>query len=83
MSSVDRKIYGTASAMLGTMRLLGQMFSLAIVTLLFALYLGRVKISPEYYHLFLKSMQTAFLVFGLICLAGIFASLARGRIRNI
>lgn len=83
MSSVDRKIYGTASAVMGTMRLLGQMFSLGIVTMLFALYLGRIKITPEYHPLFLKSMQTAFLVFGLICLAGIFASLARGKAQNV
>jgi MFS family permease len=82
MSSVDRKIYGTASAMLGTMRLLGQMFSLGVVTLLFALYLGRNKITPEYYPLFLSCMKTAFLIFAIICFAGVFASLARGRVRN-
>ena len=82
MSSVDRKTYGIASAMLGTMRLLGQMFSLGVVTLLFALYLGRVKITPEYYPLFLSCMKTAFLVFATICFAGVFASLARGKVRN-
>jgi EmrB/QacA subfamily drug resistance transporter len=82
MSSVDRKTYGIASAMLGTMRLLGQMFSLGVVTLLFALYLGRVKITPEYYPLFLSCMKTAFLVFAIICFAGVFASLARGKVRN-
>jgi len=80
MSSVDRKIYGTASAILGTMRLLGQMFSLGVVTLIFALYLGRVKIMPENYNLFLNSMKAAFLIFATICFAGIFASLARGRV---
>ncbi|MBI5779473.1 MAG: MFS transporter [Planctomycetes bacterium] len=82
MSSVDRKTYGIASAMLGTMRLLGQMFSLGVVTLLFALYLGRVEITPEYYPMFLSCMKTAFLVFAIICFVGVFASLARGKVRN-
>ncbi|MEW6026505.1 MAG: MFS transporter [Planctomycetota bacterium] len=82
MSSVDRKIYGIASAMVGTMRLLGQMLSLGLVTLLFALYLGPVKITPEYHPMFLSCMRTAFLVFAIICFAGIFASLVRGKVRD-
>ncbi len=81
MSSVERRFYGVASGMLGTMRLIGQMLSLGIATLLFALYIGRVQITPEYYALFLTSARTAFAIFAVLCVGGIFASLARGRIR--
>lgn len=79
MGSVDRKSYGVASGMLGTMRLIGQTLSMGIALLLFALYMGRVQISPEYYPLFLKSMRTAFIISGALCFGGIFASIARGK----
>lgn len=82
MSSVERKSYGVASGMLGTMRLTGQMFSLAISLLLFALYIGRVQITPEYYPSFMTSMRTAFIISAALCFAGIFASVARGRTHN-
>ena len=82
MGSVERKFYGVASGMLGTMRLTGQTFSLGISLLLFALYIGRVEITPEYYPLFLKSMRTAFIIMAILCFLGIFASIARGKTRN-
>ncbi len=81
MSSVEKKYYGVASGTLGTMRLTGQMLSLGTAMLLFALYIGRVQITPEYYSLFLKSTKTAFTVFAVLCFAGTFASLARGKTR--
>jgi hypothetical protein len=79
MSSVEKKFYGVASGMLGTMRLTGQMFSMGMTLLLFALYIGRAQITPENYQLFLKSMKTAFAISAVLCSAGIFASIARGR----
>jgi EmrB/QacA subfamily drug resistance transporter len=81
MSSVDRRFYGIASGTLGTMRLTGQMLSMGIATLIFALYLGRVQITPANYPLFMKSVRLAFTVFAGLCLCGTFASLARGRVR--
>jgi len=82
MGSVDRKFYGVASGMLGTMRLTGQAFSLGISLLLFAIFIGRVQITPEYYPLFLKSMRVAFIIMAALCFLGIFASIARGKTRN-
>jgi MFS family permease len=82
MSSVERSRYGVASAAVGTMRLIGQATSMAIVTFLFALYLkggsGPAMPVPE----LLKSQRTCYLLFGVLCFAGVFASLARGRVRN-
>jgi EmrB/QacA subfamily drug resistance transporter len=79
MSSVDRKFYGVASGTLGTMRSIGQMFSLGIATLVFAIYIGRVQITPEYYPQFIESIRIAFIIFAALCFGGIFASLARGK----
>jgi MFS family permease len=82
MSSVERKSYGVASGMLATMRLIGQMLSMGIATILFALYLGRVEITPDLYPAFLTSAKAAFGISTVLCVIGIFASLARGDIRR-
>ena len=79
MGSVDRKFYGVASGVLGTMRLTGQMFSMGMSLLLFSLYIGRVQITPDVYPLFLKSMKMVFTISTMLCFAGIFASISRGK----
>lgn len=82
MSSVESRLYGVASGMVGTMRLVGQTLSMGITTLLIALYVGRVQITTDAYPLFLTSMKTTFAIFSALCVGGTFASLARGRIRE-
>ncbi len=81
MSSVEKRFYGVASATLGTMRLLGQMFSIGFAASLFSIYIGQAQITPENHHLFINSVRTAFIVFCILCFGGIFASLARGKLR--
>ena len=81
MSSVEKRFYGVASGTLATMRQIGMTFSMGMAMLLFALYIGRVQITPEYYSLFLRSVNVAFIIFAALCFGGIFASLARGKIR--
>jgi len=81
MSSVDKKYYGVASGTLGTMRLTGQMFSMGIAMLIFAIHIGHIQITPEYYPAFLISMRSAFIFFGVLCSLGVLASLARGNVR--
>ena len=83
MGSVERRFYGVASGTLGTMRIVGQTLSQGVVTVLFALYIGRVEIAPQNYGSFLTSARTAFAIFALLCVIGIFASLARGSIREV
>jgi EmrB/QacA subfamily drug resistance transporter len=82
MSSVEKKVYGVASAMVGTMRLIGQMLSMGIATLSLAIIVGPVVISPAYYGRFLKSVNICFFIFTGLCLIGVFASAVRGRIRE-
>jgi len=81
MSSVEKKHYGVASAMVGTMRLTGQMVSLGLATLVLSLYLGRAKIELANFPQFLAALKTAFLFFAGLCLGGVFASLGRGKLR--
>jgi len=78
MSSVEKRHLGIASAALGTMRLSGQMLSVGITMMIFALVMGRAPIQPSVYPQFLRSVRIAFVFYALLCIAGIFASLARG-----
>lgn len=80
MSAAPKKAYGTASATLATMRQVGMVFSMGLVMLMFALYLGRIQITPEYYPLFQQSLKMSFVIFAILCFGGIFASLARGKV---
>jgi EmrB/QacA subfamily drug resistance transporter len=78
MCSVETRHLGVASASLGTMRLTGQMMSAGITMMIFALVMGRAPITPALYPLFLRSAHAAFIFFAVLCVAGVFASLARG-----
>jgi len=80
MSAVERRWYGVASSTLATMRLVGNMLSMGITMLIFSVFIGRVQITPEHYALFLTSARTIFAIFALLCLGGVFASLARGKV---
>jgi len=81
MSSVERKLYGLASATLATMRVIGQAFSMGIVTLIFALLLGKSRIS-EVLPDFVVAVKISFLISAILCLFGVFASFARGKLRS-
>lgn len=82
MSSVQKKYYGVASATLGTMRLTGQMASMGITMLIFAVILGDHPLSEANSLLLLKSAKFIFAILAVICCGGIFASLARGKMHN-
>lgn len=80
MSSVEKRYYGIASSVLGTMRLVGQALSMAIVTLIISIFIGNVKLTPASASMFIQSSHVAFIVFTILGIIGIFASLARGDI---
>jgi len=82
MSSVERKHLGVASGAVGTMRMIGQMLSMSIVLILFSVLIGKIEISPAVYPAFLKSMRIAFTLFAILCFGGIFASVARGKVKT-
>jgi EmrB/QacA subfamily drug resistance transporter len=82
MTSVVPRQYGVASGTLASMRLIGMMFSMGLVMLLFSLFIGRVQITPELYPAFLISMKAAFVLFAVLCGIGTVASYQRGRLRQ-
>jgi EmrB/QacA subfamily drug resistance transporter len=82
MSSVDKKHLGVASGVVGTMRMVGQMMSMGIAMMLLSLYIGEQKITPATFHGLMHSMKTGFFIFSILCILGIFASLARNKGTN-
>lgn len=79
MSSVPKRYFGVASATIGTMRLAGQMMSMAIATQVLHILMGGSKINPSNHALFITGTRIIFVVFAVLCVAGVFASLARGK----
>ncbi|MEG3224802.1 MAG: MFS transporter [Methanobacteriales archaeon Met13] len=79
MGSVDSKIYGMASSAFSTMIYLGQTFSLGILLIIFAVYLGRVDINPSNFGMFLESLKVAFTVFALISGVALVFSVLMGK----
>lgn len=82
MSSVENKFYGVASATLATMRILGQVFSMTIATMAISFYIGSQRIAPGTYDALVVVIRLVFSTCGVLCFLGIFASLARGKIRE-
>jgi len=81
MGAVEKRYYGVASGMVGTMRITGQMLSQGIAIMVSAVYIGSSQIVPSNYSQFITAMNVAFAILTVLCTLGIFASLARGRIR--
>lgn len=79
MGSVEKRYYSVAAASLGTMRLTGQMFSMAVVMLLFSVFIGRVRLGPGSAEGLVPSMNAAIAVFTALAAAGVLASLKRRR----
>jgi MFS family permease len=79
MSSVEKKHLGVASGVVGTMRMAGQMLSMGIAMMLLSVYVGDAEITQAAYPGLIAGMRTGFVIFSLLCVVGIFASLARNK----
>lgn len=80
MGSVAKKSYSQASAVMGTMRLAGQSFSMGIASMAISFMVGsEEKIIPELFPEFIHSMKVTFSVFIILCVIGVYASAARTR----
>ena len=82
MSSVDKQYYGVASGSVATMRTVGMTISMAIATLIFSTMIGETQITPAIHMTFIQSIKTAFIVFTVMCSAGIYFSFTRGKLRD-
>ncbi|TAJ06898.1 MFS transporter [Marinilabiliaceae bacterium JC017] len=82
MSSVEKKYLGVASGTAATMRVIGQMISMTIATLIFSLYFPKQAIKMLPGDLFIEAMHVAFLIFSILCASGIYFSIYRGELRK-
>lgn len=82
MGAVTKQHYGLASGAVATMRLLGQMLSMAMATVVLALLIGRAPITADNHDLFLQSIQVTFTLSALLCLAGVYFSWFRGSLNQ-
>ncbi len=82
MSSVEKRHLGIASGTVATMRLMGQMASMAIVMVMFAVIIGHVEIAPANYPQFIRCVNLSFSIFVGLCIVGVFFSLFRGQLRE-
>ncbi len=80
MGAVERRYYGVAAGAVGTMRLLGQMISMGIATAIIASRMGHLATAAAP-ALFVASARIALWIFSALCVAGIFLSFSRGRLR--
>lgn len=83
MGAVSRAQYGIAAAVLSSMRLIGQALSMALVTLILGARVGGGRLDATAAPQLLSSERTAFALFTALCVAGVFASLARGRMHAV
>jgi len=82
MSSIEKKYYGVGSAMQSTMRLLGQMMSMGLAMIVFSIMTGKIQIKPGHHELLMQSINITFLIFGVLCISGIYLSAVRGNLRG-
>lgn len=83
MGSIDRSLYGVASSLMGNMRLLGQSISMAIISLITSVLMRGLSLgSAGYVDQLMVSLRTSFIIFSVLCVLGVFASLVRGRAVN-
>jgi len=77
MGSVPPRFLGVASGLNSTMRTLGMMASMTIITVIFSIFMADQAVTEQTQPQFLTSMHTALLTFSALCIVGIFFSIAR------
>jgi EmrB/QacA subfamily drug resistance transporter len=89
MGAVTGRDYGVAASVLGTMRSVGQAFSMAVILLFFTVYVGQVEISPEAIQGapeigqgLISVMRVGFRLFAGLSGVGLLFSIARGKLRR-
>jgi EmrB/QacA subfamily drug resistance transporter len=83
MGAVEPRQYGAAAATLGTMRLGGQMLSMGLAMLVMSVTMGAGAITPARHGGLVLATRLTFGLFAALCVAGVFASAARGNVRGV
>ena len=67
MSSLDSKDTSTASISVTIIRVVGQTLSLAMLTIIFTMFMGNVEIIPKYYGLLALSSRWICIIGTILC----------------
>ncbi len=77
MACVDKKDYGIASSITATSRSIGHTLSMATVTAVVSVTVGNITLASAPPQAILFAMRVSFIIFTLLCIAGIFFSAKR------
>ena len=77
MGSVEKKDYSMASATTGTVRCVGQTFSMGVTTMIIAIIIGNQAITPDESANLMKVIHITFITFALLCALGVYVLSAR------
>ena len=80
MSSVEPIHFGTASAGHASFKVIGQMISMAVVTLIFGSLIGRVEIGADNLDALQRSLSMSFAFAAVLCVPAVVISALRGNI---
>ncbi len=80
MGSVERRQFGVASGMIGTVRTLGLVISMTTASLVLSLFMGGHTVTAETLPGFLSSMRTCLVVYGVLSVCGLSLALGRARV---
>ena len=78
MGSVEARQYGTASSLVATMRTIGMLSAMTIVTLLLNIFMGQAEVRTTTIPEYIQTMHTGFIVFALLSVFGVVCSMVRG-----
>ena len=79
MSCVEPRDYGVANSIITTMRTCGQSSGLAVLNIITGVMLGKATLESAGAKNLVALDRTSFLIFGALCLVGLFFSLARDK----
>ncbi len=82
MASVEQEFYGVASSIIATMRSLGMLVSIALITIIIGNVFGDQPITQANSPLFVSAMKTSFFLFTVLGIMGIIFSLGKENILN-
>ena len=80
MSSVEKSQLGLASGTAATMRVVGQIISMTIATIFFAVLFQKQSVEIVSNPIFLKALKLGFISSAIIALSGIYFSFSRGKL---
>ena len=83
MSSVPPQATPVASASVSTVRVVGQTMSMGVLTLIFALVMGNVPMTEQYFPQLITSSQITCIICAVLCVASVFASLVGMKAKGV